>query len=62
MVSGPGQNASMSSFAEAGMSEAMPSRARLEPMSTGGAMSRPRPFAASSALTAVWLNASQPMP
>jgi hypothetical protein len=62
MVSGPGQNAATRARAYSGTSVASPSTVRASGTSTGGGMSEPRPFAASSARTASGENASAPMP
>ncbi len=61
-VSAPGQNASIRSRAGLVNRDARPSTVRTEPIRTGTGMSRPRPFAASSASTALWSNASAPTP
>ena len=61
-VSGPGQNASTSARAYPGTSVAIASSVVTALISTGGGMSRPRPLASRSALTASGSNASAPMP
>ena len=48
----PGQNAATRSRATSGICVAMPSRVRIEPISTGTGMSRPRPLASNRRATA----------
>ena len=61
-LSAPGQKARISSRAELGTVYTRPSMVCHDPTSTGTGMSRPRPFADSSAATAVLSKASAPMP
>ena len=61
-LSAPGQNARINSRAACGTVYTSPSMVCHEPTRTGTGMSRPRPFADSSAATAALSNASAPMP
>ena len=61
-VSAPGQNASHSARAASLTEVASASSVSTAEISTGGGMSRPRPFASSSRWTASGLNASAAMP
>ena len=61
-VSGPGQNSSIRSWPYGPSDSVSAAAARTLPTRTGGGMLRPRPFAASSAVTAAGVKASAPMP
>jgi len=61
-LSAPGQNARMSSVAACGTVYTSPSMVCHDPTSTGTGISRPRPLAESSAVTAALSNASAPRP
>ena len=61
-VSGPGQNSSIRSWPYGPSDSVSAAAARTLPTRTGGGMLRPRPLAASSAVTAAGVKASAPMP